>query len=112
MAGKEFGTNPDCGAFRRTLRFRRIDHVIPVTAQPPQSLDERRQKLIDQLTQASGTVFDKTFGRIQAEVHREALALFQSYAANGDTLQIKAFAMKSVPVLQAHLELAEKVLSQ
>lgn len=83
-----------------------------VTAQPPESLDERHQKLIDQLTQATGTEFDKVFGLIQADAHREALMLFQSYAANGDNMQIKAFAMKGVPVLQAHLDMAEKIQAQ
>lgn len=83
-----------------------------VTAQPPRSLDERHQKLIDELTQASGTDFDKTFGRVQAQAHREALALFQAYAANGDAVQLKAFAMKTVPILQAHLDMAEKLQAQ
>lgn len=46
------------------------------------------------------------------EAHREVLALFQSYAANGDDVQIKAFAMKTVPVLQAHLDMAEKLQAQ
>lgn len=83
-----------------------------INAEPPESLDERHQKMIDQLAAADGTEFDKTFATIQAQAHRESLALFQAYAANGDNEQLRAFAMKGIPVLQAHLDMAGKVQAQ
>lgn len=80
-----------------------------VAAQPPQSLDARHQKLIDQLNAASGPDFDRLFGQIQAQAHREGIALFKGYAAHGDNAGIKAFAMKGVPVLEQHLQMAEQI---
>ncbi len=80
-----------------------------VAAQPTESLDARHQKLIDQLTAASGPEFDKLFGEIQAQAHREGIALFKSYAASGDNEGLKAYAMKGVPVLEQHLQMAEQI---
>ena len=44
-----------------------------------------------------------------AFAHEEGIALFKAYSENGDNDQLKAFAQKGLPVLQKHLEMAQKI---
>lgn len=43
--------------------------------------------------------------------HQQAIALFRKEAANGTNPQLKAYAQKSLPVLEMHLDLAQKYAS-
>ncbi len=40
--------------------------------------------------------------------HEQAIALFKKEAASGDNVKVKAFAEKTLPVLESHLALAQK----
>lgn len=71
----------------------------------PATLDPKHKGLIDALNAASGPAFDSLYRQQQLTAHQEALALHQSYAANGDTPQLKAVAAATAPKVQAHLEM-------
>jgi putative membrane protein len=73
---------------------------------PPAGLDERRQGLIDNLKTATETDFDRVYVDQQVAAHQEALTLHSGYAANGDDAGLKAFAAKTAPVVQMHLDKA------
>jgi len=66
----------------------------------PIKLDSNHQKLIDDLTAASDTDFDKTYAKQQVDVHEDAVKLFDSYAKDGDNASLKQFAQKTLPVIQ------------
>ena len=75
----------------------------------PTKFDSKHQKLIDDLTAATGADFDKTYAKQQVDGHEEAVKLFDSYAKDGDNASLKQFAQKTLPVIQDHLTEAKKL---
>lgn len=73
---------------------------------PPAALDERRKGLLDNLKAAGPADFDRVYVDQQVAAHEEALTLMSGYAANGDDAGLKAFAAKTAPVVQMHLDKA------
>jgi len=80
-----------------------------VQAQLPTSLDAEHQQKLDQLKSASGADFDRMYDTMQKQAHQDAVAMFQSYAANGDNPQLKRWAAKTLPHLQNHLKKADNL---
>jgi putative membrane protein len=63
-------------------------------------------------TLAFGPSFDKMYAsQIDVSAHEDAVKLFQTAATNAKDPEIKAFAAKTAPALQHHLEMA-KTLQQ
>jgi putative membrane protein len=75
----------------------------------PTKWDSKHQKLIDDLTAASETDFDKTYAKQQVDGHEDAVKLFESYAKDGDNASLKQFAQETLPVIQEHLIEAKKL---
>ena len=75
----------------------------------PTKLDAKHQKLIDDLNAASSADFDSTYAKQQVDGHQEAVDLFDSYAKKGNNAALKAFAQKTLPVIQQHLDAAKKL---
>lgn len=67
------------------------------------------QKHIDEITQKRGLAFDKAYISFMVDDHHEDISEFQQEAKAGKDPEIKAFAAKGIPVLQHHLEMAEKL---
>ena len=78
-------------------------------APPPPTLRPDQHNMIVQLHELSGAQFNKTYLTQQIEAHRQALALVETYAKTGDTPAVKAAAQKAVPIIEAHLQMAEKL---
>lgn len=78
-----------------------------VDAKPPTVLDSRRQGMLDNLKGASAAEFDHRYMVQQVAAHREARALFEGYAKDGDHAAVKAFAGKTAPAIRTHLSHAE-----
>jgi putative membrane protein len=76
---------------------------------PPINLDTRREGMIDELRGAKGDDFDGRYISQQIRAHKEALLLMNGYAKHGDTPAIRALAAKTAPVVQMHLDMAEKM---
>jgi len=77
--------------------------------QLPAHVDDRHQGMLDELRGAKDADFDSRYMAQQIDEHKEALILMQGYAKDGDTPVIKELAAKTAPVVQAHLNMAEKV---
>jgi putative membrane protein len=56
--------------------------------------------------------FDASYISAQLEAHKEAVALFKDYAANGQTPAVKDFAAKTLPTLEHHLAMVEQLNSK
>lgn len=81
-----------------------------VDATPPTTLDQRRQGLLDNLkTSATGQEFDKRYVSQQIAAHDEMETLMKGYAEHGDNAALKAFAAKTAPVVQMHLDMARQI---
>jgi len=66
------------------------------------TLDSKHQALLDQLKEVSGDGFQSKYIEMQTQAHKEAVALFSTYASSGDDPALKEFAKKTLPVLKMH----------
>jgi putative membrane protein len=73
----------------------------------PPGLDEKHQKMLDDLSAKSGSDFTKTYIADQVDAHESAVSLFDRYAKNGDDPTLKAWAARTLPELQQHLQMAK-----
>ncbi|MFU0504861.1 DUF4142 domain-containing protein [Pseudaminobacter sp. NGMCC 1.201702] len=53
--------------------------------------------------------FDGAYVGAQVAAHEEAVGLMTSFAENGDSAALKAHAAKTAPIIQMHLEHAQKL---
>jgi putative membrane protein len=72
---------------------------------PPAAMPAELQAKLDALQAAKGAEFDKLFVQQQKDNHQIALRTLQSYASGGDAPSLKAFAGKTAPVVQHHLDM-------
>lgn len=75
----------------------------------PATLDAQHQAKRDSLSKLSGKDFDQAYVNAMIEGHKKTLALMQSEAANGKDAGLKAFAAKTAPVVQTHLDAIQKI---
>jgi putative membrane protein len=75
----------------------------------PGGLDAEQQAKSDSLSKLSGKDFDMGYVQVMIEGHKKTLALMQSEASGGRDPQLKAFAAKTAPVVQMHLEHITKI---
>jgi putative membrane protein len=78
-------------------------------AELPTALDDSHKSKLDKLQNASGADFSSTFNDQQLSAHKDAVSLFQRYAKGGDNLELKNWAGKTLPTLQHHLDMAQKL---
>lgn len=70
----------------------------------PARLGEDEQKHVDELAKLSGAEFDKKYIDLMVDDHEEDVKLFKEAADDADDADLKAFAAKTLPTLQKHLE--------
>lgn len=75
----------------------------------PSGLDAEHQAKSDSLSKLSGAAFDKAYVAVMVEGHQKTLALMQSEASSGKDADLKAFAAKTAPVVQHHLDEITKI---
>jgi putative membrane protein len=80
-----------------------------VKADVPATLDPDHQKKLDELRGLDGKEFDQAYDKAQLEGHEEAVDLFRRYAQGGDNKDLKQWAAQTLPHLQHHLSMAEKL---
>ncbi|NPV21507.1 DUF4142 domain-containing protein [Bradyrhizobium aeschynomenes] len=78
-----------------------------VKVQLPAGLDSAHQSKLDKLKAAKGKDFSSDFDDMQVSAHKDAVSLFERYAKGGDNPELKAWAGKTLPALQHHLEMAQ-----
>src|SRR6266550_9599628 len=80
-----------------------------VKATLPSALDAEHRQMLDDLKTKNGKDFDKSYDQIQVKAHQDAVALFKAYATEGDDPELKRWAAKTLPNLERHLTMAEKL---
>lgn len=60
------------------------------------------QAMLDQLKGLNGDEFQAKYILLQNEAHKQAVALFSTYAQSGDDPALKEFAKKTLPTLRMH----------
>ena len=75
----------------------------------PTALDSSHQSKLDKLKGENGKDFSSDFDSMQISAHKDAVSLFERYAKGGDNAGLKDWAGKTLPALQHHLDMAEKL---
>jgi len=60
------------------------------------------QAMLDQLKALDGEAFQAKYIILQTQAHKQAVAMFSTYAQSGDDPALKEFAKKTLPMLQMH----------
>jgi putative membrane protein len=72
----------------------------------PTALDEKHQQQLTKLQGLSGAEFDRAYARLMVREHRDAVSDFEKENSRGTDTDLKAFAGKTLPILQEHLRMA------
>ena len=75
--------------------------------QIPTALDKKHQKLMDELSKKTGADFDKDYMSHMVDDHKKDVSDFKKEAQGGKDADVKAFAAKTLPTLQEHLQMAQ-----
>lgn len=86
-------------AFKAALEKVQTTSAIQAAGSP---MDAKAQGMLDELKAASGDDFQARYIMMQADAHKETVALFTAYANSGDDPALKEFAKATLPVLQMH----------
>ena len=75
----------------------------------PATVDAEHQAKMDSLSKLSGMDFNKAYVATMIEGHQKTLALMQTEASSGKDADFKAFAAKTAPTVQMHLDAINKI---
>ncbi len=73
----------------------------------PDSLDSKHQATYDRLSKLSGAAFDQAYMKDMVADHKADVAEFRKESTKATDPEVKAFAAKTLPTLEHHLELAQ-----
>lgn len=76
---------------------------------PPDSMGAEHQQVYDRLAGLRGSAFDRAYGQAMVQDHEEDLRAYQTQAREGTDPDVKAFAARTVPVLQEHQRMAQRL---
>lgn len=79
---------------------------------PEDDVDAKHKLLLGKLDVESGATFDRDYIGMQLKAHKEAVALFSDYAANGRDPALKKFAQDTLPTLKSHLKHVEQLAAK
>ncbi len=78
----------------------------------PTEPDSKHKSAMEKMGTKSGADFDKEYIKMMVKDHEKAVAMFQKEATDGKDAEAKAFAAKTLPTLQGHLEMARTMMSK
>ena len=78
----------------------------------PMEADAKHKAAMEKMSSLSGDAFDKAYVKMMVNDHEKAVAMFQKEADNGKDADAKAFAVKTLPTLKSHLEMAQSLMSK
>ena len=73
----------------------------------PTALDEKHQKDVTKLSAMSGAEFDRAYSKMMLSDHNKDVSEFEKQSTKGTDPDLKAFASKTLPTLQEHLQMAK-----
>ncbi len=76
---------------------------------PPDSMGAQHQQIYDRLSGLRGRAFDRAYIQAMVEDHQEDVQAFQTEARDGTDPDVKAFAQRHLPMLQEHLQAAQRL---
>ncbi len=81
-----------------------------VKATLPKTMTTAQKDMLAKLNDLKGEDFGKQYRSDQQEAHEDAVDLFNRYSEGGENAELKAWAAKTLPALEHHLEMAENLI--
>jgi putative membrane protein len=75
----------------------------------PSDVNAEQKKEADKLSKLSGAAFDKEYAEAMVKDHQEDVAEFDKASKNAQDPDLKAWAAKTLPVIQDHLKMAKEM---
>ena len=75
----------------------------------PDAMNEQQKTMIQHLSSLKGREFDAAFKQHAVEDHQKDVEKFKTASEKAKDAELKAFAAKTLPTLQQHLELAKQL---
>jgi len=112
--------DPQVQAFARTMLrdHNRLSNALQqATAHaglqpPPMGVGADQAPIFAGLQSLKEPEFDRTYWKQQALAHHSALITTQQYAANGDSAAVRQAAASALPIITAHLAVAERMMAK
>jgi putative membrane protein len=108
--------NPEVKQFAQQMiaeHTRANKELMPIAAKKnvtlPTDLDPMHKTMAADMSKLSGAEFDEEYMEGQVADHEKTVALLQTQVDNGTDAEVKAFAVKTLPVVKMHLEMARKI---
>lgn len=79
---------------------------------PPNAPGSKQNADITRLSKLKAADFDRQYAEHMVKDHEKAVTLFEKEARNGEARELKAYASKTLPVLQEHLKMAKAMQSR
>lgn len=79
---------------------------------PPNAPGSKQKADITRLSKLKAADFDREYAEHMVKDHEKAVTLFEKEARNGEAPELKAYASKTLPVLQEHLKMAKAMQSR
>lgn len=88
-----------------------LKDIVPANLKSafPVALDDSSQKKLDKLRDTNPDSFPGEYDPMQVSAHKDAVSLFERYSKGGEDPKLKDWAGKTLPALQHHLQMAEKM---
>ncbi|NDK56960.1 DUF4142 domain-containing protein [Pontibacter fetidus] len=67
------------------------------------------QKMIDELTNYTGSGYDEKYMDLMETAHKEDIRMFEAKSVNASNPAVKDFALKMIPTLRSHYEMATNI---
>ena len=77
----------------------------------PTELDQKHRNEVTKMSNMSGAEFDRSYSKMMLSDHTKDVAAFEKESTKGGDADLKAFASKTLPTLQEHLQLAKALNS-
>ena len=72
----------------------------------PTELDEKHQRNVSKIARLKGADFDRAYSKAMLGDHEADVKEFEKQSTNATDADLKAFAGKTLPTLQEHLQMA------
>jgi putative membrane protein len=107
---KQFGSHMVMDHSKANDELKAVANEKGVTV--PSSLDAKHQALVDKFSKLNGTAFDQAYVPAMVKDHEKDAALFNEESTSGEDPTVKAFASKTLKVVEAHLSDIKNIQSQ
>ncbi len=78
----------------------------------PTDADAKHKAAMEKMSSMSGNAFDMAYTKMMVSDHEKTVAMFQKETDSGKDADAKAFAAKTLPTLQSHLEMARSMMTK